>query len=73
MVTPDEKRKTVVHACSAHGVSQRRACQALNIDRSMVQYVSMRQKDAPLRAATEAVASVRRWFGYRRIHLMLER
>jgi hypothetical protein len=38
MVTPDAKRKAVVHACEMHGVSQRRACQALRIDRSTVRY-----------------------------------
>ena len=73
MVTPDAKRKAVAHACDGHGVSQRRACQALNIDRSTVRYVSTRPDDAPLRAAMKAVASERRRFGYRRIHLMLER
>ena len=73
MVTPDAKRKAVAHACDGHGVSQRRACQALNIDRSTVRYVSTRPDDAPLRAAMKAVASERRQFGYRRIHLMLER
>ena len=73
MVTPDAKRKAVAHACDGHGVSQRRACQALNIDRSTVRYVSTRPDDAPLRAAMKAVASERRRFGYGRIHLMLER
>jgi putative transposase len=73
MVTPDAKRKAVVHACEAHGVSQRRACEALNIDRSTVRYACTRPDDAPLRAAMKAVASERRRFGYRRIHIMLDR
>ena len=73
MVTPDAKRKAVAHACEVHGVSQRRACQALNIDRSTVRYTSTRPDDAPLREAMKAVAAERRRFGYRRIHVMLDR
>jgi len=73
MVTPDAKRKAVAHACEAHGVSQRRACHALNIHRSMVRYASTRPDDALLREAMKAVASQRRRFGYRRIHIMLDR
>lgn len=57
MVTPDAKRKAVVHACEVHGVSQRRACQALKIDRSTERYTSTRPHDAPLREAMKAVAA----------------
>jgi putative transposase len=73
MVTPDAKRKAVAHACEAHGVSQRRACRALHIDRSTVRYASTRPDDAPLREAMKAVASERRRAGYRRVHVMLDR
>lgn len=73
---PDAKWKTFAsspHACKAHGVSQRRACHALNIDRSTVRYVSSRPDDAPLREAMKAVASERRRFGYWRVDVMLDR
>jgi putative transposase len=73
MVTPDAKRKAVAHACEAHGVSQRRACKALNVDRTSVRYRSIRPDDNALREVMKAVASQRRRFGYRRIHVMLER
>ena len=33
MVTPAAKREAVAHACAVHGVSQRRACEALGVDR----------------------------------------
>lgn len=72
-VTPDARRKAVAHACEVHGVSQRRACQALRIDRSTVRYTSIRPDDAPLREGMKAVAAERRRFGYRRIHVMLNR
>lgn len=73
MVTPDAKRKAVAHACVAHGVSQRRACKALEVDRSSVRYRSIRPDDAEVRAAMKALAGERRRFGYRRIHIMLDR
>jgi len=73
MVTPDAKRKAVASACEEHGVSQRRACNVLNFDRSSVRYQSTRPDDAELRDAMKKVASERRRFGYRRIHVMLER
>jgi putative transposase len=73
MVTPDAKRDAVAHACAVHGVSQRRACEALEVDRSSVRYRSTRAPDLELREAMKAVASERRRFGYRRIHVMLQR
>jgi len=73
MVTPDVKREAVAHACTEHGVSQRRACEVLAVDRSSVRYKSVRPDDAGLREAMKMVASERRRFGYRRIHVMLQR
>jgi putative transposase len=73
MVTPDAKREAVAHACTLHGVSQRRACEALGVDRSSVRYRSVRPDDRDLRDAMKAVATERRRFGYRRIHVMLQR
>ena len=73
MVTHDAKRDAVARACLVHGVSQRRACEALEVDRSSVRYRSTRPADQELREAMKAVASERRRFGYRRIHVMLQR
>lgn len=73
MVTPGAKREAAAHLCMAHGVSQRRACAVLQIDRSSVRYRSTRPDDGDLRKAMRRVASERRRFGYRRIHVMLER
>lgn len=72
-MTPDAKRKAVAHACEKHGVSQRRACIVLEVDRSSIRYQSTRSDDAELRKAMKKVAAERRRFGYRRIHVMLER
>jgi putative transposase len=73
MVTPDARRDAVAHACAQHGVSQRRACHALAVDRSSARYRSVRPDDAGLREAMKKVAAERRRFGYRRIHIMLQR
>ena len=73
MVTPDAKRKAVVHLMEAHQVSQRRACDVLQVDRSMVRYKSRRVDDTGLRAAIKRVSRERRRFGYRRVHVMIER
>jgi len=72
-VTPGAKREAVAHLCNAHGVSQRRACSALQVDRSSVRYQSKRGNDAELRDAIKRVARDRRRFGYRRINVMLQR
>lgn len=86
MVTPGAKREAAVHLCATHGVSQRRACEVLQVDRSSVRYQSIRPDDADLRDAMKKVAGERRRLGYplagrrlpaiavrRRIHIMLER
>ncbi len=69
----DVKRDAVAHVCAQHGVSQRRACEVLSVDRSSMRYRSVRPDDAAIREAMKKVASERRRFGYRRIHVMLGR
>jgi hypothetical protein len=73
MVTPDAKRSAVAHLCARHEVSQRRACAALEVDRSSVRHVSRRGNDAELRARIRGIAAERRRFGYRRVHVLLKR
>jgi putative transposase len=73
MVTPAVRREAVVHLCKVHGVSQRRACDVLQIDRSTVRYLSRRGDDVELRDAIKRVSRERRRFGCRRIHVMISR
>ena len=73
MVTPDAKREAVARVVQEHGVSQRRACEVLSVDRSSIRYRSIRSDDACIREAMKKVASERSRFGYRRIHVMLDR
>jgi len=73
MVTPSARREAVAHLQVAHEVSERRACAALGADRTSVRYRSRRPDDAAARARLRELASVRRRFGYRRLHVLLKR
>lgn len=72
-MTPGAKREAVAHLCNAHGISQRRACDVLQVDRSSVRYQPKQVDDVELRDAIKRVARDRRRFGYRRINVMLQR
>lgn len=72
-MTPDGRRQAVAHLCEAHGVSQRRACNVLQADRSSVRYQSKLVDDAGQREAIKRISKERRRFGYRRINVMLQR
>ena len=63
----------MAYACGEHGMIQHRACAVLGVYRSGVRYRSIRPDDSDLRVAIKAVAADRRRFGYRRIHVMLQR
>jgi putative transposase len=73
VVTPAAKRQAVAHLQSNYEVSERRACTTLQVDRSSIRYKSRRPDDAELRKAMKQVAQERRRFGYRRVHIMLQR
>ena len=72
-MTPVAKRKAVVHLMEVHQVSQRRACDVLQVDRSSMRYLSRRGDDAELRDAIKRVSRERRRFGCRRVHVMIAR
>jgi putative transposase len=71
MVTPAARRDAVAHAVEGHGMSERRACATMAVDRSSVRYRSTRPDDAALRARLRELADQRRRFGYRRLHVLL--
>jgi len=70
-VTPAAKREAVAHLCSAHGVSQRRACRVAGADRTSVRYRSKRPADTAIRKRLRDLAGQRRRFGYRRLHWLM--
>ena len=55
------------------GYSQRRACSLVGIDPRVYRYRSRRPDDDVLRRRLRELASERRRFGYRRLHILLNR
>jgi len=55
------------------GLSQRRACDLAGIDPRVYHYRSRRPDDAVIRKRLRELASERRRFGYRRLHILLKR
>ena len=58
---------------TAHGLSERRACELVGLDRSTFQYHKKADTDAALRERLKVVAGERRRFGYRRLGILLQR
>jgi putative transposase len=73
MVAPGVRRQAVADLREHHGVSERRACQALGVDRSVVRYRTCRGDDAAIRQRLRSLAGERRRFGYRQLGLLLAR
>jgi hypothetical protein len=55
-----------------HRLSQRRASQALAVDRSSIRYRNQPPDDGHGRLWPRGVAAIRRRFGYRRLHVLLQ-
>ena len=74
MVSPDRRREAVTHLQRSHGVSERRACQAVRQPRSTQRYRA-RQNGGEAMIMKKMHELVRRHprFGYRRIHALLRR
>src|SRR4029453_4839026 len=72
MVTPAARRLAAGALQDGFGVSQRRACDALGVGRSPGRYVS-RRGDDPIREPLRALAAGRPRWGYRRLHILLQR
>ena len=56
-----------------HGLSQRRACRLVGMDRSTLRYRCQRVDDSTVRQRLRELAAERRRFGYRRLGWMLAR
>ena len=71
MVGPAAKREAVAHLRALMGLSERRACQIVAVDRTTVRYASKRPQDTELREKLRELANTRRRFGYRRLFVLL--
>ncbi len=65
------KREVVAYLRVEHGLSERRACHIVGADRTMIRYRSRRASDTVLRGRLRDLANLRRWFGYRRLFVLL--
>lgn len=72
-MTPAVRREAVAYLCESFAVSQRRACSVIGVDRTSVRYASTRPDDRVVRERLRELAAVRRRFGYRRLHVLLDR
>ena len=70
---PGRKRKLVDEVRNERQVSIRRACEALEFDRSTYHYRSRRSDQAALEQRIGEICHVRVRYGYRRIHVVLRR
>ena len=60
-------------AMKTKGYNQRRACALAGVDPRVYRRTSKRPADTELRARMKELASERRRFGYRRLHILLKR
>ena len=52
---------------------ERCACRIIDADRKSVRYLFTREDDTALRETLRMLANQRRWFSFRRLHIMLRR
>ena len=73
MVSAHVRRQQVAFVCE-RGVSQRRACALMSVARSTIRYESrLLAKDTPVVAAMRELSAQYPRYGYRRIHVFLNR
>jgi putative transposase len=70
---PAHRRTLVVEIVEQYRVSERRACQVIQIGRTSYRYRSIRDEQVSLRMRINEIAKVRVRYGYKRIHVLLRR
>lgn len=70
---PAQQRAAVACTQERFGFSQRRACRLIGAGRSTIRYQGRRREDAELRDRLRELAAQRPRFGYRRLHVLLQR
>ncbi|MGE4148245.1 MAG: IS3 family transposase [Hyphomicrobiaceae bacterium] len=73
LLTPAARRAAVSWAIETKDYGQHRACELIGIAPRVYCYRSRRPDDSALRNRLKALAAERRRFGYRRLHLLLQR
>ncbi|WZP00260.1 IS3 family transposase [Isosphaeraceae bacterium EP7] len=73
ILSPPQRRAVVADLTVRFGVSVRRACQVVGYPRSTYHYRRTRDAQEPLRLRLRELATSRVRYGYRRLHILLER
>ena len=73
MVTPAMRRRAAQRLQQRLGLSERRACRVVGVNRSTCRYRARRQQAGPLLERMRELAAERPRFGYRRLHVMVRR
>ena len=73
MVAPARWRELVAWSRAAYRLPERRACRALEVARSSVQYIGRRPPQTALRRRMREITEVRVHYGYRRVYVLLRR
>jgi len=72
-VKPAQKRTLVQFLQVGFRVSQRKACRAIGVWPSTCRYRSQARDQTPLRMHIRELAAARVRYGYRRLHVLLQR
>ena len=67
------RRKVAGHLQKAYGISERRACSATGFQRSSQRYRKRSDPQVELRMRLKELAAARVRYGYRRLHILLQR
>jgi transposase InsO family protein len=73
MVKPAGRREVVRHYQEVFALSERRACRAMGFGRASHRYQSRRDPAMELRMRLKELAESRVRYGYRRLHVLLQR
>jgi len=71
-VKPAARKPVVQHLREGWGLSERRACGLVCVNRMAMRYVS-RRDDTMIRGRLRELAALRRRWGYRKLHVLLRR
>ena len=70
---PAAQREAARYLRQAFQISERRACRVIGTDRASVRYRRCAPTTARYASGSKQLAQERRWFGYRRLHVLLRR